>query len=355
MLENIVDYTLSSLNEYTNQSLHNIVNIMINDGFATKKESEKEDKIYIGSMAVKSSLSLCIGKQNMAIKSIEKWEFDKNYRYSMLFCINKIEENIFKMPIESGEMVWYDSINEFEELYKAAMNPSLKKVGDNFYLKFNYRLDGTDVFGEQLKKRYSILAIFYVHEQILELRFDTIEQVFMRKRFIYVYDVLSWIRRYLNISITKFDFGEIVEYIKSNGKSDKVVISGQDMRMATGGRATVEVGNNDEMVLPFIGELKILINNYKEEFDKVPVLKQAFIEFIYEKENLSEFPWIRFKFEENNFEVKFTFDYGDECACLLQHYHSVLKANQGRERMDYVTNYIVKVRNIIKELPVKQE
>ncbi len=127
-----------------------------------------------------------------------------------------------------------------------------------------------------------------------------------------------------------------------------------ELLMATGGKATIEVGKNDKMILPFIGELKILMENYKEEFEQVPVLKQAFQDFIFEKENLSEFPWVRFKFKENNFEVKFIFDYGQEKGCLLHHFSSSLKANQGRGRMDYVTNYIIRVRNIINKLPIDQ-
>lgn len=350
----VLEYTLKSLNECTNQTLHKIVNIFIEDGIATKKDEENNDKIYIGSMTSKLGLSLCLKEQNSAIKSIEKWEFDKNYKYSMLFDVKNFDEKLINNLLVSNQMVCYDNLNGCEALYSAAMNPSIKKVDGNYCLKFNFKLNATDTYGEMLKKRYTVVAIYYSDKQLLELRFDTVEQIYSRDRFSFAYDALEWLRRYMGLSITAIDLKIIADYIKKNGKIDRVVPSAQDMHMASGGKATVEVGNNDKMVLPFIGELKILMDSYNDDFKKVPVLKKVFEDFIYEKENLSEFPWIRFKFEEKNFEVKFLFDYGRENGCLLQHFHSALRANQGRERMDYVTNYIIKVRDIVKKLPTEQ-
>ncbi|WP_367942326.1 hypothetical protein [Enterocloster citroniae] len=350
----VLEYTLKSLNECTNQTLHKIVNIFIEDGIATKRNEENSGKIYIGSMTSKSGLFLCLKEQNSAIKSIEKWEFDKNYKYSMLFDVKNFDEKIIGNLLDSNQMVCYDNLDRCEELYSVAMNPSIKKIDSNYCLKFNFKLSATDTYGEKLKKRYTVVAIYYSDKQMLELRFDTVEQIYSRERFYFVYGVLEWLRRYLGLSITAIDLKEIADYIMKNGKTDQVVPSAQDMHMASGGKATVEVGNNDKMILPFIGELKILMESYDDDFRKAPILKKVFEDFIYEKENLSEFPWIRFKFEEKNFEVKFLFDYGRENGCLLQHFHSALKANQGRERMDYVTNYIIKVRDIVKTLPTEQ-
>ncbi len=354
-LDEVLGYTLESLNEYNNQSLHKIVSILIDNGIATKKEDEKEKSIFIGKMTDKVGLSYCLSKDNSVIKSIERWEFDKNYKYSAFFDLINFDKDILAQLILDKNVVVYERDGECEELFSVAKVPSLIIQEDVIYLKFNFKLDATDAFGEKLKKRYSILAIFYTKHNLLELRFESLKNTFSNQRFRYVYDILSWIRRYLNLSIYPMDLNKIVEYIKENGKKDKVVLSGQDMLMATGGKATVEVGNSDETVLPFIGELKLLMQKYCDEFDKVPELKQIFDEFIYEKENLSEFPWVKFRFEEPVFEVKFTFDYGKEHECQLQHFHSPLKSNQGRERMDYVTQYIIKVRDIIAGLPAEQE
>lgn len=159
----------------------------------------------------------------------------------------------------------------------------------------------------------------------------------------------------MKVNLIPIELDDIVDYIKRNGKEKDVVLAGQDMLMASGAKATIDIGNDDNEILPFIGELKAIMEEYSEELSKVAELKTALDDFIYEKENLSEFPWVKFKFGEKSIEVKFTFNYGKENGCLLQHLYSPLKSNQGRERMDYVTNYIIDVRNIIAELPTEQD
>ena len=352
-LIDIIDYTLGSLNEYTRSSIHKIANMLIEDGIATQKNNE-ENKLFIGNLSRLESIEYCLRNNQITLKCIEKWEFDKNYKYSMLFDIDNITNQMFQGCINLKQIIPYNTLTNFEELYSVAHNPSFLQQKDKYLLKFNLGLESTDFSGNKLKRRYTILAIFYSIEKVLELRFDSLGDVFVSNYIRYVYEVLEWIRKFLNISIKACNLKDIVDHIKVNGEKNGVVLSGQDMLMATGGKATIEVGKNDKMILPFIGELKILMENYKEEFEQVPVLKQAFQDFIFEKENLSEFPWVRFKFKENNFEVKFIFDYGQEKGCLLHHFSSSLKANQGRGRMDYVTNYITRVRNIINKLPIDQ-
>ncbi len=44
---NILDYTLKSVNEYTMQSAHLLVDLLIRDGIATKKEKRKKKLNYI--------------------------------------------------------------------------------------------------------------------------------------------------------------------------------------------------------------------------------------------------------------------------------------------------------------------
>ncbi|MBS6644527.1 MAG: hypothetical protein KH366_13190 [Clostridiaceae bacterium] len=347
-LDYVLGYTLESLNEYTVYSAHKLVEILISDGIATKKNKEKEEKVYIGEMNDRIGLTFCVGKENKAIKSIEKWEFDKNYRYSMLYQLNQIcNRNLFLEALEQNKIICYDELESYENLNTVAQMPSLLEKENGFFLKFNFKLDAVDSVGENYKKRYSIIAVFYKGNNLIELRFDSLEAIFTKERFKYAYQVIEWIRFYLNMEIRPMNLTPIIDYIKKNGKNDGVVLAGQDMLMASGAKATVDVGNDDSMVLPFIGEVKLLMKKYEEEFKKVPEIKEAFEEFIYEKENLSEFPWVKFKFSCRSFEVKFTFDVGKDACCLLQHYHSPLKVNQGRGRMDYVTDYIIKIRNLI--------
>lgn len=352
---NILDYTLKSVNEFTTQSAHWLVDLLIKDGIATKKEKEKEQKLYIGDMTDKKGLYFCLSRMNNSIKSIEKWEFQKNYRYSMLFEISNFNESVLQKLAERQEAFWYEDIEEYEELYPIVQKPSMVKEGEKYIIKFNLKLDAISVFGEELKKRYSIIGIFYMTEKIFEIRFDGLATQFSKDKFRIAQSVLNWTREYVKVDLVPLGLENIVDYIKRNGKENEVVLAGQDMLMASGSKATIDIGNDDSEILPFIGELKAIMEEYSEELTKAAELKTALDDFIYEKENLSEFPWVKFKFSEKVIEVKFTFNYGEENGCLLQHLYSPLRSNQGRERMDYVTKYIINVRNIITGLPDEQD
>lgn len=352
----VLDYTLESIKEYPAQSANRLIEVMIEEGIATKKK-EKDDKgkIYIGDASYKQGLSRCLNTTNNALKSVEKWEFEKNYKYSMLFSFENFKKSKLEELIGTNKITPYEDNEECENLYPVVQNPSLLQTKIGYVFKYNLKLDATDTFGNKLRKRYPVLAIFDMNNGIMEIRFDSMSANFCKDKFKFAKGVLEWLRRFMELKIDAMELLFIVDWMKKNGKEDGIILAGQDMRMSGGGKATIDIGNNDQQILPFIGELKNIMEVYSEEFDKAENIKNVLEEFIYEKENLSEFPWVKLKFEDKNIEVKFTFDYGPENGCLLQHFHSGLKANQGRERMDHVTDYIEKVRNIIAGLPDEKE
>lgn len=140
---------------------------------------------------------------------------------------------------------------------------------------------------------------------------------------------------------------EIAEEIKNIGEEDDVYVSEQNMELQTGGKAIIGIGNSAKKSLPFLGELREMIRIYDEELEKVKGFKEALIKYLNDSEELSEFPWIKFLFDKYGFEVKFIFGYGDTGNCLIQHFSSNLQSNAGRERMDIVTKYIIKVKEHI--------
>ena len=136
--------------------------------------------------------------------------------------------------------------------------------------------------------------------------------------------------------------------IRVNGENDGVIVAEQHMEMATGGAATVSIGKNENKQLPFMSEIKAIMDTYEKELNSVPELKKALDEFLYEKEELSIYPWITFLFKKYNFEVKFTMNYNGLGIDLLQHYSSTRQENVGKERMEHVTNHIISVGERIK-------
>lgn len=350
-MEEYLEYLFGSLENYTNQVVNKLVRTMVSRGIATEKESEQDQKVYIGDiLSGRQQLKHCIAESEQAVKNIEKWEFEKSYRYSIFLSLEEYNDKIIEQLIKGEQIKEYDTLKTIEPLYSVINIPTVKTYNNNLFFKFLVKLSATDSDGNENKCRYPVIVILYPKQSIIEIRFDSIGALYSKDKLKHIYHVLTWLRDNLNTNITPIDLRNVADYVKENGEKDGVVLAAQDMRMASGGKATIDVGNDDTKVLPFIGELKILLKEYEEEFKKSPVIKTALEEFIYDKENLSEFPWIRFRFEERSIEVKISFDYGRENFSLLQHYHSQLVKNLGKERMDYVAAYLSEVRNTIEVL-----
>ena len=119
------------------------------------------------------------------------------------------------------------------------------------------------------------------------------------------------------------------------------------MKLPNGGNAQLDVGNNQEYILPFIGELRSLLNDNQAELEKVPDFREALEQFMFEMEEMSDYPWIELLWENEiktrSNRVKFVFNYMNKSYCLIQYYYSNVLI--GMERMNYVIEYIVNHRN----------
>lgn len=108
--------------------------------------------------------------------------------------------------------------------------------------------------------------------------------------------------------------------------------------------AGIDVGKNENYILPIIGELKEILNDHRNDLDKCPALKESLEQFMFENDELSECTWIEIMWENEikvrSIRVKFIFNYKNRMYCLLQHYYSNVLV--GMERMNHVVRYISK-------------
>ena len=123
---------------------------------------------------------------------------------------------------------------------------------------------------------------------------------------------------------------------------DNLKVTSQAMNLSNGSSVQLDVGDNDEYVLPFIGELRNLMNEYQKELENCPKLKDALEEYLFEKEEMSEYPWIELMWEDEiktrSKRIKIVFKYKKMDYSLIQHYSN--NTFCGMERMEYVTKYI---------------
>ena len=200
--------------------------------------------------------------------------------------------------------------------------------------------------GEELLVKYPIVIVFHKGYQLLEIRFDVLKRVFLsdkKSQTIYV-DILNQVIDYFKESFECELKPLNLDYLVNVCKNDNSVkLIAQYMKLANGGNAQLEVGNNQEYVLPFLGELRELINANQMALDNIPNFKEALEQFMYEMEEMSDYPWIELLWEHEiktrSIRVKVIFNYRDSSYCLVQHYSSNVLI--GMERMNYVVKYIV--------------
>ena len=105
------------------------------------------------------------------------------------------------------------------------------------------------------------------------------------------------------------------------------------------------------MFFPFIGELKELINENAEAFEKADEVKQILLQYLADKEATASYPYIYIKWvkpvESQSYIVKVTFDYFNQKYTLLQHITGDCK-DLGMERMNNAIKYLCQSGAFIK-------
>ena len=303
--DNIYRYTIETIENYYPRIMKiKMANNLIRDGIATKNKKET-DKIFVGDKEDYNRIAFCLEKDSRLIKYIENWEYEKYFKYSTYMQLSDGLDikSIIEECLERNVISVFDPNGEPNELEKTIAHPIMKEDETYYYLKFVTQLETIDTTGKQRMKRNVALICISKLTKLIEVRFDVIETIFLVDREKYIKNLIAWIKTYIDRNATNLDLADIIEDIR---------------------------------------------DTYEKELNSVPELKKALDEFLYEKEELSIYPWITFLFKKYNFEVKFTMNYNGLGIDLLQHYSSTRQENVGKERMEHVTNYITSVGERIK-------
>lgn len=292
-------------------------------------------------------------KTNKVIQVLMENEFKSSYTYAALFSFTG---NI-SIPLGNNESILNDfkKITEIE-LSSTADNSKIFAYSDerDLYLKFPLQITGY-LPRENDNKRdilYNIICVINNDEKTLEIRYDKVksyisalEDNFYVKR---VQEVLESLTNLFNIEITPLNMSPIIQHIKASvdnndDAQNNLVVSAQALNYLTGSKAILDTGNNDDMILPFIGNLKNILATNSELFDaniETLEIKKLLEEIILEAEYLSDHPWITLAWphdvKSKVLKIKFLFNYLGQDFSVLQYYGNVADA----ERMTYVTRFI---------------
>ena len=385
-MDNGYIYAIQTVKDDPMVAKRKLIRNLFDEDILTKKEDE-EGKIYLSDE--NDAFLKCLHENKELVKKIEEWEFKKSYKYSLLYTY--VEDGSEKEKIEelirTGKLIKYRELDngEYEELHDIVEAPSYLEEGGLEFIKFNLKVEAIDANDMQHKKRYPVLVCIYHDMNIIEIRFDSLGTIFGKDKMDFVYGVIGWIQLYLYENLQTLDLDDIVEEMRRKAqKSNEITIVEQDMRLSSGGTATIGIGKSNSKSLPFLGELKEImdkynndlqqianlqkelekftienaelakcLNKYRTQLPKIRDLRQELEDFILEKEELSEYPWTVFRFEKENYDTKIIKNYKNTEDWLIQHFYSGRLSNIGKERMENVTRYINNIRKDLEEKNIK--
>ena len=344
---NYIKYTLTTYNKDNKKAL---LKLFEEKNIAKKKDSQTtlfdNEMVPIDYSKIDESVLECIEKNDKSIEEYDVFQFTRSYKYSVICSIENFENLMEKVELLPTYKYNVDEIN----LYDEVKSPVKYNLDNYTMVVFNKKYEAIHPqTGDELLLHYPVLLVFHKDLELVEIRFDSVKRLFTggeRDQTIYIKlieDVLAFFLENYNAELKPLDLEFMIEMSKKDENEDIKLIS-QYMNLSTGGKAQLTVGNNEEYVLPIIGELKNIINDLKEELDKNLKIKDALEQFIYEKEETTDYPWIEVLFmnkegiKTRNNHVKFIFNYMGKPYSLITYYYN--DALIGMERMNDVTRFI---------------
>lgn len=354
--ENYILYLKGTIDTYPSKT-KKYINKLFTDADIAQNTSQlslgnvSESSIDVKDLELTEKIKTCLAQNEKAIKLFEEWEFTKDYKYSVVFTCEKFQQllNNAQSLAETNQ----SSSDESAMMFEYLETPITFDSDGLFILKFNLKFAAIDPLNEnEIFLKYPVLIVLHKESQLIELRFDVLKRVFVpdkKEQSVYsdlIDDIITYVKDNLNAELVSLDLDYLVSEVKQDSQETRVMA--EYRKLPSGGNAQLEVGNNQEYVLPIIGELKELIKKHQTELEQAPVLKEALEQFIFENDELSDYSWIELMWENEiktrSIRAKFIFNYRNKSYCLIQHYFNNVLI--GMERMNHVIRYINTHRNI---------
>ena len=295
------------------------------------------------------------------INFYENWEFIKLYKYSVPLFYELPENLSLEEILQQKGFVCFNNKERFEPEY--ILNTDLKDVrptyliqGKRVFLKFVLQKSYvTPEMFEMIDYRYPIIIYFDIENKVLEIRYDATKYRYSSSTQTGMYekivnDCIEWLKKELILELYDCDHMDIIKVVNDK-EDDKIKMFKQMMNMSSGGAAELTASQSEDYVLPFIGELRELIDENEELFNQSEEIKELLTQYLDDKEATASYPYIYIKrvkaVETESYVVKVTFDYLNRKYTLLQHNIGDCK-DLGMERMNDVIEYLCKNRAFIK-------
>ncbi|MCD7955963.1 MAG: hypothetical protein LUG93_09505 [Lachnospiraceae bacterium] len=359
-----LDFYKNTVAGYSNGVMSSICTLLVDKNKITfeaqRSLGDSDDLLYFES---KRDFKKVITETTTNIKFAnfyENWEFIKLYKYSLpLFWeakedkpledyLKEIGGNAFVPDDFIPEYVLDTTLKEATPLYWITEEAIFVK----FVLQKSYIQPETF---DQIDYRYPIVIYIDLKNGFLEIRYDANRYnsngiVSNEAYESIVTECILWLKNNLHLNLYTCNHANIIAIINDR-QNDDVRMYKQMMQMSTGASAELTASENTDYVLPFIGELRELIDENEEIFNQAEDVKTLLLHYLDDKEETASYPYIYIKWvkpvESQSYIVKVTFDYFSRKYTLLQHITGGCK-DLGMERMNDAIKYLCESGSFIK-------
>ncbi|WP_242955810.1 hypothetical protein [Lachnoclostridium sp. An181] len=286
--KNYLEYLKKTVIAYPDKVKRHLIKKFIEEGIATK-QVDTSGQLYLDGMEIvdisekvlSDQFLACFNQSQRARQYLEKWEFLKDYKYSVIFTCNDFSAVLKKVKEISPSKDCYEN----EYVYTSFIRPVTYAQEGYFFLKFNLAYAAIHpLTQEEFLTKYPFLVVFHEKGELIEFRFDVLKRVFLSdKKEVTIYsslidEMIDYLKEHFECDLIPLDLDFMLNVCKHD---ETVKLIAQSMILPSGGNAQLEVGNNQEYVLPFIGELRSLLNDKQAELEKVPDFRVAIEQFMF--------------------------------------------------------------------------
>ena len=281
-------------------------------------------------------------KREKVLKVIEEYEYQKPYKYSILYEIedlSNIEEKVKKV-INSRKGFLEPEIDYLSQVFR---KPSIINEENLLEFKFSYIIKNREDDSTTIK--YPVVVVIHKKSSILQIKFDSLSVDYKIGNYFVAINkkIKAWFEKILKMKLIHVNVLKIVANIvekKENNPEEYEEVTEyiKDLEDRYNGRTSLKANNNDD--LPIIDQLKSLSESFENEEDRL--LLEDFIEDFeagvkYHERGLK---WKREGKTGRKIKqiVSFKKNYSNEGFTLCHFYGG----NQTKERMNYVIRYLGK-------------
>lgn len=316
------------------------------------------DVLYIESKRDYKEIITRTAANKSFINFYEAFEFEKLYKYSVpIFFELDSNKSIDALLEEKNVTLFTDKQYKSRFVIDSSLESAMPLVmvnGSKVFIKFVIQKTYVkpDTY-EPVDYRYPIVIYFDMNSKILEIRYDSLRFSGQMESDPYskiVNDCIMWLKDNLPITLFLCEHEDIITIINDKKNID-VIMYKQMMQLSSGGAAELTASGEKDSILPFIGEIKELIDDNEDLFKEADNIKQLLLQYLQEKEDTASYPYIYVKWMKpvvsKSYIVKITFDYFSHKYTLLQHITGSC-TDLGMGRMNDAIKYLCESGSFVK-------